>query len=369
MQTSQTKKPTVVEADSSSYGLGGCLLQEYEEGLRPVAFCSRSLSNTEQRYAQIEKECLDSVWACERFDRYLMGLDSFTLYSDRKPLIPLINSQDLSETPLRCQRMLIRLLRYKPVAIHQPGKMMVTSDTLSRSPAACSQETSNLHVDVRFHVSMTLSPRPVNHNLIRNRDMANKTLQKKYFDRKTCHLPDLEPDDQVLLKKGEGEKGWNQPGEVVGQCAPRSYTISTPDGQLRRNRKNLMLQKTPHKNHPEGGLQTAPVPQEPAPPIPWPVQSPRQIPVIRPASPVEPSHQPEPSSSSPVSAKMPAENQLNHIVPDLVGLSLSLSDISDCVNLLVVKTWGRLPMQRLGCVFLSSRIESSQEMCNSYARG
>ena len=118
---------------------------------------------------------------------------------------------------------------------------------------------------------------------------------------------DLEPGDQVLLKKGEGEKGWNQPGEVVGQCAPRSYIISTPDGQLRRNRKHLMLQKTPHKNHPEGGLQTAPVPQEPAPPIPWPVQRARQILVIRPASPVEPSHQPEPSSSSPVSAKIPPE--------------------------------------------------------------
>ncbi|KAK3757443.1 hypothetical protein RRG08_038798 [Elysia crispata] len=254
---------------------------------------------------------------------------------------------------------------------------VVTLDTLSRSPAACSQETSNLHEDVHFHVSMvtsswlvsdgklrqlkeetqqdangetekavrsakeflrqndphlalltyrttplpalgaygrrlrttlpavpqTLSPRPVNHDLIPNRNMANKALQKKYFDRKTCHLPDLEPGDQVLLKKEEGGKGWNQPGKVVRQCAPRSYIVSTPDGQLRRNRKHLMLQKTQHKNHPEGGLQTAPVPQEPAPPIPWPVQSPRQISVIRPASPVEPSHQPEPSSSSPVSAR------------------------------------------------------------------
>ena len=122
---------------------------------------------TEQRYAQIEKECLASVWACERFDRYLMGLDSFTLYSDHKPLIPLINSKDLSETPLRCQRMLIRLLQYKPVAIHQPGKMMVTSDTLSRSPAACSQETSNLHEDVRFHVSMVTSSWPVSDGKLR----------------------------------------------------------------------------------------------------------------------------------------------------------------------------------------------------------
>ncbi|KAL4008446.1 hypothetical protein ACER0C_002298 [Sarotherodon galilaeus] len=52
-----------VSADASSYGLGGVLLQLWEEGWRPVVYASRSLSPTEQRYAQVEKEALASTWA------------------------------------------------------------------------------------------------------------------------------------------------------------------------------------------------------------------------------------------------------------------------------------------------------------------
>ena len=115
-------KPTVVEANSFSNRIGGCLLQEFDDGLTPIAYCSRTLASAEN-VAQIERECLASVWACERFDRYLMGLDTFTLLTDHKPLVPLINSKDLSETPIRCQRILIRLMREILSKIHDvhPG--------------------------------------------------------------------------------------------------------------------------------------------------------------------------------------------------------------------------------------------------------
>lgn len=42
-------KPTIVCADASSYGLGGVLLQKHDGQLKPVNFCSRTLTDAEQR--------------------------------------------------------------------------------------------------------------------------------------------------------------------------------------------------------------------------------------------------------------------------------------------------------------------------------
>ena len=64
-----------ISADASSYGLGSVLMQKQPDGnFRPVAYTSRSMSPTEQRYAQIEKEALALTWACERFSDYLIGI-------------------------------------------------------------------------------------------------------------------------------------------------------------------------------------------------------------------------------------------------------------------------------------------------------
>ena len=52
-------KEIKVSADASSYGLGAVLEQRSTNGTwRPVAYTSRSMSDTEQRYAQIEREAL-----------------------------------------------------------------------------------------------------------------------------------------------------------------------------------------------------------------------------------------------------------------------------------------------------------------------
>ena len=77
---------TVVCANSSSFGLGAVLKQKRGDKFLPVAYASRSLSSTEQRYAQIEKEALAAIWGCEKFRSYLMGL-SFSVNTDHNLLV------------------------------------------------------------------------------------------------------------------------------------------------------------------------------------------------------------------------------------------------------------------------------------------
>ena len=82
------------DADVSSNGIGGLLLQNHKGFWKPTAFCSRTLTDNEKWWSQIEKECLAATWACGRFHQYILGLP-IVGERDHKPLIPLINSKDL----------------------------------------------------------------------------------------------------------------------------------------------------------------------------------------------------------------------------------------------------------------------------------
>ena len=98
----------------------------------PSRFASRTLTPTEHRYAQIEKECLAIVYACQKFNHYILGQNVVTIHSDHKPL-ETIFKKPLITTPKRLQRMLLQLQKYYLLVTYKPGKRMYIADMLSRA--------------------------------------------------------------------------------------------------------------------------------------------------------------------------------------------------------------------------------------------
>lgn len=82
----------------TSYGLGAVLLQKEGDDWRPVAYVSWSLTLSEQRYAQLEKEALGLTWAGEKFCDFLIG-QHFEMETDHKPLLSLLSGQELDALP------------------------------------------------------------------------------------------------------------------------------------------------------------------------------------------------------------------------------------------------------------------------------
>ncbi|RUS85701.1 hypothetical protein EGW08_006577 [Elysia chlorotica] len=134
-------KPTTLEVDSSLNGLGAALIQDG----KPIAFASKSLTETEARYANIEREMLAVVFACERFHTYIYGKE-VTVQSDHKPL-ETIQLKNIAKAPPRLQRMLLRIQPYQCTITYKPGKEMIFADFLSRN-----KPTSGEHIELESSI-------------------------------------------------------------------------------------------------------------------------------------------------------------------------------------------------------------------------
>ena len=109
----------------------------------------------------VEKECLALVWACERFAHYLVGLSSFLFLTDHNPLVPILTRKSIDEVPLRCQRLILWLMRFNREVRHVPGKEQYISDALSRNPLPMDPEIdSELGDAVQAHVDAVTSTWP-----------------------------------------------------------------------------------------------------------------------------------------------------------------------------------------------------------------
>ena len=152
---------TKICADASTYGLGAVLLQQQQHTQwKAVAYASSSMSDTERRYSQIEKEVLALVWSCRKFSNYILG-KHIRLETDHKPLIPLLGKANLDSLPPRILRFRLHLSRFDYSISHVPGKLLYTADTLSRAPITSSSDCFD-NMDMESFLHVIASSLPVN---------------------------------------------------------------------------------------------------------------------------------------------------------------------------------------------------------------
>ena len=140
-------KQIVLQVDASQGGLGGALLQPTENGqLQPVSFTSCRMRSNEEAWAQIEKECLAIVSACDKWDLWLYGQE-IIVHTDHQPLETIFR-KPLRAAPRRLQKMMLRLQRYNVKVHYKKGTSLVLADTLSRA----TQSTTNDSKQTNFEV-------------------------------------------------------------------------------------------------------------------------------------------------------------------------------------------------------------------------
>ena len=135
------------------------------DDLLPVAYSSKTLTDTKGQYANIELELLGMVARMEKFHTFCYGQSTIIL-SDHKPLTSIVR-KDLVNTPPRLQQLLLRLQKYNSVIQHKPGKSMIFADHLSHNigPEASKVPTvPNLNLEVS---ALELNASPSKLELIR----------------------------------------------------------------------------------------------------------------------------------------------------------------------------------------------------------
>ena len=98
----QNQGQITLQVDASKDGLGGCIMQNGQ----PTAYGSRSLTKTEQNYAQIEKEILGIVYGATNFHSYIFG-QKVAVESDHRAL-EILFKKPLYLVPPRIPKMMLK---------------------------------------------------------------------------------------------------------------------------------------------------------------------------------------------------------------------------------------------------------------------
>ena len=185
---------TELICDGSPFGVSGILTQidPSDNQRRVIAYASRSLTDAESRYGQIEREALAIHFACLRFQIYLLG-KHFSVITDHNPLVHMFNNPR-TQMPYRVERIRMKLQGFNFTVHYTPGKENI-SDFISRKPIKMKNDDRRAAKELEKHVHFIINeglPNAVSLDDIKEAakndktsKMLKKAVQKGYIDKKS----------------------------------------------------------------------------------------------------------------------------------------------------------------------------------------
>ena len=122
-------KTFTIYCDASGKGIGAILSQDFDGKEHVISYYSRSLTNAEQKYTTLERECLALIDSIKHFKQYLY-MKKFIVVVDNNPLTWLKTAQFVSS---RLMRWATEIQSYDFEIKYRKGKNHTNADTLSRS--------------------------------------------------------------------------------------------------------------------------------------------------------------------------------------------------------------------------------------------
>lgn len=225
--------------DASNIALGAVLSQVKNGADLPIAYASRTLSESEGRLSTIEKELLAIVWATKYFRPYLYGR-KFKIFTDHRPLQWLFSIKEPNAKLLRWR---LKLEEYDYQIIYKKGKMNLNADALSRiqllnmdntrsdnTENSSDQDISKL---ISEAASLYFPELDDSQSMIANRDISENLIDDLMDEMVREQLDDLE---------GEQDSGQTQHSNYEGNTTV-NIPISEEPVNLGKNQVILSLVK------------------------------------------------------------------------------------------------------------------------------
>lgn len=142
-------KPVLLSVDASQNSVGAVLFQDDQ----PVAYASKSFTQSQRNYPQIEKECYAVKFGLEKFHTYVYG-KPVTVETDHRPL-QFIFQKPLNRAPPRLKTLIHDCLIYNPSVVYKKGTDMAVADVLSRDVENDPPSEQDNDVEVHIVLNMT----------------------------------------------------------------------------------------------------------------------------------------------------------------------------------------------------------------------